>query len=86
MYIDEMYEIITQDSSLDKNKDKDKNKHRIRINFCNRVKLITGLCLNKSMKRLVEKGEKLINRDLDMMDVFKRSKHHHKLLRDHPNH
>ena len=38
------------------------------------------------MKRLVEKGEKLFNRELDLMDVIKRSKHHHKLLKDHPRH
>ena len=38
------------------------------------------------MKRMVEKGNKMLEQELDLMDMIKKSKHHHKLLKDHPNH
>ena len=56
------------------------------VSFCNRIRLITGCCPNKTMKRMVEKGGKMLERELDLMDVIKKNKHHNKLLRDHPNH
>ena len=54
--------------------------------FYDRVKLISGCCPNKSMKRMVEKGEKLLNLELDLMGMIKRSKYHQFLLSDHVHH
>ena len=50
------------------------------------MRLITGFCPNKSMRRMIEKGEKLLVRELDLIDLIKRNKHHHKLLSHHEDH
>ena len=56
------------------------------VSFCDRVKLITGCWPNKSMKRMIEKGEMLLDREFDLMGMIKRSKYHQILLSDHVHH
>ena len=80
MSINEMYSINTTDSSFDK------VQNKMVVSFCHRIRLITGCCPNKSMKRMVEKGNRLLERELDLLDILKRGKHHHKLLKEHPSH
>ena len=51
-------------------------KHNIlEINFYEKLKLITNIKPNKRMKRMVVKGYKRLEKELDLMDVFQRSKH-----------
>ena len=66
MSINEMYNINTKDSSFDR------VQNKMVVSFCNRIRLITGCFPNKSMKRMVEKGNRLLERELDLLDILKR--------------
>ena len=72
--INHMYDVETDCSSLNF------QHKKLRIGTLDKVRLMTNICPNKIMKRFIKKGIKRFERDLDMMDIFKQHKHHHKHL------
>ena len=57
------------------------NENKLQINFIQRVKLIMNICPNQHMKRFIAKGDKRLEEDLDMFNIIKQHKHHHKHLK-----
>jgi len=46
------------------------------------MKLITGICPNKKMKRFIDKGYERLNIELDLMSLIKDHIKHHKVYRN----
>ena len=69
------YHIKTEDLSLNLDNDK------LKINFFDKLKLITGCRANKKMKRMLVKGYKRLAYELDLMDMVKNHKIHGKILK-----
>ena len=74
--INNMYDVKTDDVSLDC------QDNNLVISSVEKVRLTLNLCPNEKMKRFIKKGTKYLEKDLDMMVVFKQHKHHHKYMKD----
>ena len=67
--INHMYDVKTNDNSLNC------REKKLEINSFDKVRLMTNCCPNKKMKRFIKKGQKLLEKDLDLMEIIKEHKH-----------
>ena len=65
-----------------KGRSKDSQDSTMKVSFCNKLKLITNLCPNKKMKKFIQKGNKQLEKDFDLMEIIKQHKLHQKHLKD----
>ena len=71
-----MYDIKTDDVSIDC------QDNKLEISSLDKVRLAMNFYPNDKIKRFIKKGIKSLQKDLDMMFVFKQHKHHHKHLKE----
>jgi len=72
--INNMYVIKSSDPSF-LGKDK-----QLTINLFDEVKLMTGICPKKKMKRFIDKGLEKMEHSLDLMHLIKTHNRHHKVI------
>ena len=63
--------VTTEDRSIDC------QDNNLQVSPFNKLRLITNMCPNLTIKRFIDKGTKRLNQDLDMMGLIKQHKHHH---------
>lgn len=75
--LDAILEIYSVKSSV-KTIDYDEEK-KLKLTFCDKIKLITGLFPIKNMQRLYKKGSTKLEKEMDTMHLFKEHKKHKKI-------
>ena len=71
-----MYDIKTDDVSINC------QDNKLEISSLDKVRLVMNLYPNEKMKRFIKKGNLRLEKDLDMLELFKQHKHHHKYLKE----